>query len=329
MFKLNMYICIKHLKIMKYKHIILLIHIMCLLNSCIIPSIEDEDPLYFLYQVNVKGPDSLLFYPDFSLGDILKSDENLALWLTSELYEVNGSKRLLIERYNEKFDVYIQTLNSYKLKSNADYLLLYFLEFKRSHKSFYDSDRLMNVKLRGQNNTIDIAPNKEVFVGRKELKGRSKDFCDTIILKSPFSFYRLEATDLPAFIEKHKYLISDSIDIGVKYLSYYPYEFDIQAMKPVKSDFGFNYKQRVALINNQAGTLELGYDFLFMGEKRSLASIYITVSDPNTFKVLSRKSLQFDYILGKRRVLQGDFLTGRQDGIMIDTAFNEDIIIDF
>lgn len=314
---------------MKYKHIVLLIHIMCLFDSCIIPSIEDEDPMYITYQVNVKGPDSLLFYPDSSLGDILKLDENLALWLTSELYEVRGSKRLLIERNNEKFDVYTQTLNSYKLKSNADYLLLYFLEFKRSHKSFYDSDGLMNVKLRGKDNTIDIAPNKEVFVGRKELEGRSKDFCDTIILKSPFSFYRLEATDLSAFIERHFDLISDSIDISVRYLSYYPYEFDIQAMKPIKSGIGFNYKKRVALVNNQAGTLDLAYDFIFMGEERSLASIHITINDPKTLKVFSRRSLQFDYMLGKRRIIQGNFLTGKQDGIVIDTAFYEDIVIEF
>ncbi|MGL5921211.1 MAG: DUF6562 domain-containing protein [Bacteroidales bacterium] len=314
---------------MKNKYILLFLHTMCLLISCIVPSVDDEDSINVTYQVRIIAPDSLLSFPNQSLREVLKADENLMLWLTSELYELSGSKRNLLGRYDEEFDVYSQTLNSYTLKSNADYLLLYFLEFKRSHESFYDIDYLTNVKLRGQDNTIHIEPNKEVFVGKTELKGRSKDFCDTIILKSPFSFYLLQATDLITFIEKHRDLMLDSVDVNVKYLSYYPYEFDVQAMKPIKSDIGINYKQRIALINNQTGTLDLAYDFLFMGEERSLASIHITIRDPKTLKVFSRRSLQFDYMLGKRRVLQGNFLTGNQNGIVIDTAFYQDIIIEF
>lgn len=315
--------------IMKNKHRYLFILIICLFYSCVTPSIEEVELIDITCQVNLVAPDFLLSNPNLSLEDALDADEDLELWLTSELYEIKGSKQLLLERCNEKYDVYTQTLNSYKLKSNSAYLLLYLLEFRKNHKSFYDIDGLMNIKLRGQNNTIDMEPNKEVFVGRKELKGGSKDFCDTIILKSPFSFYLLESTDLEAFIEKHADLTPDSIDVNVKYLSYYPCAFDVLAMKPVKSDRGIMYKRRVSVQSNGTGYLELGYDFLFMGEDRSIASVSVIIRDSYSQRILSSKNVEFDYFLRERKIVQGNFLTGSQNGIIIDTTFQDDIIIDF
>lgn len=314
---------------MNNKALLLCIHIASLFSSCVTPSYEEN--FNVIAQVHLIIPDSLLYFPDHSISEALETEfgKELDLFLISELYIMKGSNKKLVERRNEKYNNYSETLNSYTLKSNADYLLLYFLEFKKRHESFYELEDLANVRLRGTNNTIDIAANKESFVGMMELRGRSKDGCDTVILKSPFSFYKLRATDLRAFIEKHGNHISDSIDISIEYLSYYPYVFDISAMRPIEVRNGCRILNRVPVFSNSTDTLDLAYDFIFMGEERAIASICITIIQPETSKVYARSYVKFDYFLKGRKVIEGDFLTSSVGGIIIDTTFNDDILIDF
>lgn len=281
------------------------------------------------YRVKILLPDSFLYYPELNTIEVIEllKGNNLNLFLHTELYEEKGIKTIRIEKCCSELADNSEILNSYSLKSNTTYQLLYYLEIRDESRLLYDPEDLKSLTLNSEKNTIATGPNKECFVGKVELKGRFEEYCDTISLKSPFSFFELYATDIKNYLENNTD-ISDSLEILLEYRGFYPMSFDISLDRPSFSMQGIKISDRIKIKDIKSKPAKIISDFVFMSDPKSTIDIRVTISDTESkSSFISVTDLKFELIHGKRSRIFAPFFTGNKDGIGIDTSFNDDIII--
>lgn len=281
------------------------------------------------YQVKVILPDSFLYFSDLDITEILEDHigDNNVLVLHSELYELTGLENKRIEKYNSEFGYNSGVLDSYSLKSNTTYQLLYYLEIQGESDSFYDKADLRDLKLKSERNTIATGLNKECFIGEMKLQGGFEGYCDSIVLKSPFSFFELHPTDIESYLKNSRHL-ADSIYVRLEYLGFYPISFDISINRPSASINDAIINNRVSLSDLTSYSEYLISDFIFMSGPQSAVDVRVTLSSVSDFsELISISEIKIKLEHGKRFRVSKPFFTGNKDGIEIDTSFNDDIII--
>lgn len=198
---------------------------------------------------------------------------------------------------------------------------------------FYDTSDLRTVDIISRSWSDDSPKDAATGVVRAveidEDSNRSVD----VTLARPIARYKLISTDLGSYLQRSesnpkKYPPIESLSVEVDYELYAPTSFDPVGDRPIDSASKLSYIFKPQTIAGEDGDEALiASDIIFTDHTESTASLTLTVRDTDGNTISKRSGIQVNYRRNCETVIRGNFLSSGFGTIIIDTSWDEDIII--
>lgn len=198
---------------------------------------------------------------------------------------------------------------------------------------FYDTSDLRTVDIISRSWSDDFSKDAATGVVRAvEIDEDGKRSFD-VTLSRPIARYKLISTDLESYLRRSDsnpkiYPPIESLSVEVGYELYAPTSFSPVDDRPVDSASKLSYVFKPQTIANSGGSEALiASDIIFADHTESVASLTLTVRDADGNTISRRTGIQVSYRRNCETVIRGNFLSSGIGSIIIDTSWDEDIII--
>lgn len=198
---------------------------------------------------------------------------------------------------------------------------------------FYDTSDLRSVDIISRSWSNDSPKDAATGVVRaveiNAAGGRSVD----VTLSHPIARYKLISTDMESYLRlseanPKKYPPIESLSVEVGYELYVPTSFNPVDDRPVDSTSELSYVFKPQTIAGEDGDeAMIASDIIFADHTESAASLTLTVRNADGNTISRKTGIQVCYRRNCETVVRGNFLTSGFGSIIIDTGWDEDIII--
>lgn len=198
---------------------------------------------------------------------------------------------------------------------------------------FYDTSDLRKVNIISRSWNDDSPKDAATGIVRAVEINADGDRSVDVTLSRPIARYKLISTDLESYLRRSesnpkKYPPIESLSVEVGYELYVPTSFDPVGDRPVDSTSKLSYVFKPQTIaDGSISAALIASDIIFTDQTESTASLTLTVRNADGNTISRRTGIQVNYRRNCETVIRGNFLTSGFGSIIIDTSWDEDIII--
>ena len=217
----------------------------------------------------------------------------------------------------------------------GDYKMLVWADIIQSGKAMYDASNFAEISLAGEprgNNDCHKTFRGEANISLNDTLLYDAVIPVDIVMKPTQAKYEIIANDLSDFIEKEMKRLQASeandkeFDISnytavCYYVGFVPDTYSMFTDKPVDSATGVMFKSTLKPLNDNEAAI--GFDYVFVGNKESAATVRIGIYDANDKLVSLTSAMKISLNRDRKTILHGKYLTSKSsEGINIDPNYD-------